>query len=237
MLATLRRIVFATILIVAFSTAVSAAKIGPTLESKLTGLPNSAGVGVVIISFNTASGLSANHLDVLRAVGINRAITLQQLGMVASVATAGQVRALANNNDVRSIWSNDQLFYSMNQARVLTGVDKLRVDPLFRIGGLPIGGQGNFSAVINDSELTEHIQTSIIQTTLFKTSRLSLMSAYFHRGHPHLPAPLERVLLRYWFSRTYRIRTVTSGTERTARGFWVELDKPQAAFMQASRPE
>jgi len=151
MLATLRRVVFATALIVAVGNAASAAKIGPTLESTLTGLPNSSGVGVVFIAFNTTSGLSASHLDVLRAVGITRAITLQQLGMVATVATAGQVRALASNGVVRSIWSNDQLFYTMNQARVLAGVDKLRVDPLFRIGGLPIGGQGNFSAVINDS--------------------------------------------------------------------------------------
>jgi hypothetical protein len=87
MVATLRRILFATAFIVAVSTAATAAKIGPTLESRLTGLPNSDGIGVVIISFTTTSGLSASHLDVLRAVGITRAITLQQLGMVAAVAT------------------------------------------------------------------------------------------------------------------------------------------------------
>src|SRR5215470_16006235 len=40
MLGMLRRIVFATALIVAVSTAASAAKIGPTLVSKLNGLPD-----------------------------------------------------------------------------------------------------------------------------------------------------------------------------------------------------
>jgi serine protease AprX len=151
MLGTLRRIVFATAVIVAISTAATAAKLGPTLASTLTGLPNSAGVGAVIISFNSSNGLTTNHLDLLRALGITRGITLQQLGMVAAFANAGQVRALASDNEVRSIWTNDQLFYSINQARVLTGVDRLRADQLFRIGGLPIAGQGNFSAVINDS--------------------------------------------------------------------------------------
>jgi serine protease AprX len=151
MLGTLRRIVFATAVIVAISTAATAAKLSPTLASTLTGLPNSAGVGAVIISFNSSNGLTTNHLDLLRALGITRGITLQQLGMVAAFANAGQVRALASNTEVRSIWTNDQLFYSINQARVLTGVDRLRADQLFRIGGLPIAGQGNFSAVINDS--------------------------------------------------------------------------------------
>src|SRR4029453_4629906 len=139
--------VFATAVIVAISTAATAAKLGPTLASTLTGLPNSAGVGAVIISFNSSNGLTTNHLDLLRALGITRGITLQQLGMVAAFANAGQVRALASDNEVRSIWTNDQLFYSKNQARVLTGVDRLRADQLFRIGGVPIAGQGKFSAV------------------------------------------------------------------------------------------
>jgi len=73
--------------------------------------------------------------------------------MVAAAATAGQVRALANRPEIRSLWSNDPLLYNMHQARILTGVDKLRTDATITKlnGGLPISGKGNFSVVINDS--------------------------------------------------------------------------------------
>jgi serine protease AprX len=151
MLGRIRQIAFAALLICAISFAASAAKLSPALSSMLGTLPNSASVGVVIVSFNTTSGLNATHLTTLRGVGIIRGITLQRLGMVAAAATAGQVRALANNSAVRSIWLNDQLTYFNNQARVLVGIDKLRADPAFRIAGLPVAGQGNFSAVINDT--------------------------------------------------------------------------------------
>jgi serine protease AprX len=73
--------------------------------------------------------------------------------MVAMPATAAQVRSLASNSAVRSIWSNERLRYFMEEARMLTGVDRLRTDNAFTLanGGLPVSGQGNFSVVVNDS--------------------------------------------------------------------------------------
>lgn len=130
-----------------------AATLSPTLQSKLGGAADSVSVGTVIVAFNSTNGLNDSHLNALRAVGINRGYSLSQLGMVATVATVGQVRALAGNSAVRSVWSNDRLFYYMNQARVLAGVDRLRTDSALtmRNGGMPVSGQGNFSVVINDS--------------------------------------------------------------------------------------
>ena len=153
MMQILRRITITAILICAVSVAASAAKLSPSLATQLKSLPDTASVGVVIVSFNTSSGLSASQLNVLRSVGIINGVTLQQLGMVAAVANAGQVRALVNSSAVRSVWSNDALIMYLNQARVLCGVDRLRIDPAFTKAnlGLPISGQGNFSAVINDT--------------------------------------------------------------------------------------
>ena len=73
--------------------------------------------------------------------------------MVAAPATVAQVKALANNSSVRSIWSNDQLYYYEYQTNTLTGVDRLRSDAAITKanGGLPVSGKGNFSVVINDS--------------------------------------------------------------------------------------
>jgi serine protease AprX len=132
---------------------IAAATLSPTLQSKLGGAADSVSVGTVIVAFNTSNGLNNSHLNALRAVGIRRGFALSQLGMVATVATAGQVRALAANSAVRSVWSNDPLYYYLNQARVLAGVDRLRTDGSLttRNGGLPVSGQGNFSVVINDS--------------------------------------------------------------------------------------
>ena len=130
-----------------------AASLSPTLQNKLTSIADNVEVGMVIVSFNTNNGLQESHLNVLRAVGITGGQTFPTLGMVAQPMTAGQVRALQNNPNIKSLWSNDKLIYYMNQARVLTGVERLRTDSqfTFRNGGMPVSGAGNFSVLVIDS--------------------------------------------------------------------------------------
>jgi len=132
---------------------VQAAKLSPTLQSQLNGLADSASVGVVIVSFNTTNGLSLANTTLLRSVGVTSGVTFEKLGMVGAVLTAGQVRALAANSSVKSIWSNDRLQYFINSARMLTGVDQMRIDPAItlRNGGMPVSGSGDFSVMVIDS--------------------------------------------------------------------------------------
>ena len=163
----------AILLIVALAApAASAATLGSSLTSKLAGLADASPVGTVIVSFNTSSGLKATHLTTLTLAGITRGYTLQSLGMVAVPATAGQIRALASNSSVRSIWLNDRLSYLNDQTRVLTGVDRMKADPEFtRLhGGLPVNGQG-IGVMINDSgidathpdlPLTSHVVQNVL---------------------------------------------------------------------------
>ncbi len=153
----IRRLAFRTMMLVLVLTASAmlsqAATLSQTLQTTLASAANNVPVGIVIVSFNTSNGLNNSHLSILRSVGILKGLKLNRLGMVAMPATAGQVRALAANAAVRSIWSNDRLYYFLNQARVLAGVDRLRQDSQFTQanGGLPVSGSGNFSVVINDS--------------------------------------------------------------------------------------
>ncbi len=149
----LQRIIVASAFILLVWVSPSAATLSSTLASKVASLPDAADVGIVIVAFNGNAGLSASHLDVLRSAGITKGITYSHLGMVGAPATAGQVRALAASTAVRSLWSNDRLFYYNNETRVVSGVDRLRSDPAFTRanGGLPVSGAGNFSIVINDS--------------------------------------------------------------------------------------
>lgn len=129
------------------------AKLSPNLTSAVKRVTDRTSVGVVIVSFNTTTGLNNSHLGVLRGLGILNGVTLPKLGMVAVVATAGQVKSLAARPEVRSVWSNDRLRYLMHQARVVAGVEKMRTDANFtRLnGGLPVSGKGDFSVVIDDS--------------------------------------------------------------------------------------
>src|SRR5437868_6477293 len=111
MLRIIRQFLPALLFCFAIVSSVSAATLSPTLNSQLANLADTENVGLVIVAFDTNNGLTNSHLDVLRTVGIVNGITLQHLGMVAVPATAGQVRALASNSAVRSIWSNDRLHY------------------------------------------------------------------------------------------------------------------------------
>lgn len=147
------KLIVALLVNIAIAVWAAAATLGPVLQSQLNGLANTASVGVIIVSFDTTAGLNNSHLDVLRGVGVTRGIMLQRLGMVAAPMTAGQVRALVYNPAVVSIWSNDRLSYFDDQARTVTGVERVRIDGGFtlRNGGMPVSGAGNFSLVINDS--------------------------------------------------------------------------------------
>jgi serine protease AprX len=129
------------------------ATIGPKLRSQLEGLGDAASVGMVVVTFHTTNGLQDSHLNVLRSVGVTGGQTFPTLGMVAQPMTAGQVRALAANAAVRSIWSNDPLVYYMNQARVMGGVAKLQSESAFTVrnGGMPVSGAGDFSVLVIDS--------------------------------------------------------------------------------------
>lgn len=143
----------ALLLCAALNLTLAAATLSPALQNRLNGLANTANVGVVIISFDTNTGLNNTHLAVLQSLGVTKGLTLQRLGMVAAPLTAGQARALAATSAVISLWSNDRLQYFDHQTRTLTGVERTRIDANFtRLnGGLPVTGAGNFSLVINDS--------------------------------------------------------------------------------------
>ncbi len=141
-------------LLLALPSIVTAAVIGSSLQTKLATAQPAEVVGLVIVAFNdNDGGLTGAHLDVLRAQGITTGQRLNQLGMAAVTATAAQVQALARNAAVRSIVLNAPLQWSMHQARVLSGAERVETYARFTAanGGLPLSGKGNFSVVVNDS--------------------------------------------------------------------------------------
>ena len=214
--------IIATLIICsALAASSSAATLSPALQTQLKGLANNASVGVVIISFNAPNGLTENHLNILRGVGITKGVTFQKLGMVGAALNAGQARALANNPSVVSIWSNDRQVYYMNQARTLTGVDRVRFDESFTVrNGYPVTGaddvnlQHPFSVLVIDSGIdATHgdlpLGTKVIQNTQRVVSTDAGNTGITIAGQP------VTVFTPRSLSRTSLTRT-TSATERTA---------------------
>ena len=214
---------------------VYAARLSPQLTSQVAGLGDAASVGVVIVSFNTSSGLTPANLDILRGVGVSSAVTFNKLGMVGAVLTAGQVKALAANPAVRSIWSNDRLQYYINAARTVTGVDKVRTDASMTLknGGMPVSGDGNFSVMVIDTGIDATTAdlpygTKVIQNTQRSSPPIRATPA-------SLSAAFRSTASRLRFrSRTSPTQT-TSGTGRTARASSAASARVRAGLTRALR--
>ncbi|HZN94922.1 MAG TPA: S8 family serine peptidase, partial [Myxococcales bacterium] len=149
--------------------------VSPVLAEQLASLADGASVGVVIVSFRTSGPLLPAHLAVLQGLGVTRGATLPNLGMVAAPLTAGQARALASRDDVRSLWDNRRLSYLDHQARTLGGVERVRGSAAFTAlnQGLPVTGHG-VGVVINDSGIDARhddllLGTRVVQNVLIAT--------------------------------------------------------------------
>ncbi len=126
------------------------AVLSSALASRISSLTPTQSAGVVIISFNTATGLAGvPNLDtpltgILARNGIAVGSRFESIGMIAAVLTKAQVLSLQNESSVRSLWDNYRLYYQLHQARVLCGVDRLRADAAMtaRNGGVPVNGAG-----------------------------------------------------------------------------------------------
>lgn len=180
----IRRVLSSILLIIVVAAAgigAQAASLSPTLTTQLATAADDVEVGMVVVAFNTTNGLQESHLNILRGIGINAGYTYPTLGMAAMPMTAGQVRLLKNDPAVRSLWSNDKLFYYMHQARVLAGVTRVQSDAAMtlRNGGMPVSGAGDFSVMVIDSgvdathsdlqfgtKVVQNVQTPVAAGTL-----------------------------------------------------------------------
>jgi hypothetical protein len=127
----------------------AAAVIGKSLQSKLANIADTQAVQVVV-TFEGEGPLSESQLSALDALGVN-GLHFQALPIAGVVATADQIDAIANLAGVRSVWLNEPVELFNDEARALTGVDRMRTDANLRSAiGLPYSGKG-VGVVINDS--------------------------------------------------------------------------------------
>jgi subtilisin family serine protease len=104
----------------------------------------------VIVTFNDAGAPSPASLAKLQALGL-KGVTLRSLPMAAVVATPDQVRTLAADPQIKSVYWNAPLAWDNAEATELTGVDRLRRDAALRnASGLPYTGKG-VTVLVNDT--------------------------------------------------------------------------------------
>jgi len=106
----------------------------------------------VVVTFNGEGAPQPAHLGLLSQVGITQGVTFHSVPVAGILATSAQVNALAQRPEVKSIYLNKKLSYYNYEATHLTGVKRLRTDPVItaKNNGLPLSGKG-IGVLINDS--------------------------------------------------------------------------------------
>lgn len=156
----------------------NSAVIGKSLQNKLS---TATGKLEVIVTFHGSGTPTAEHLQLVKGVGITSAVSLKSLPMVGAAATPSQIEQLALKEQVRSIFFNEKLSYYNADATALTGVDKVRTDSSMTKanGGLPFSGKG-VGVVVNDSGVDgthkdHELGKNLVQNVMASTNLHSLL--------------------------------------------------------------
>ena len=83
----------------------------------------------VVVSYQQQGAVNATQLQALRTLGIGKGIGMRNLPIAGALATPAQIRALAQRSDVRAIHLNRALEYYNQEARELSGVNRVQANP------------------------------------------------------------------------------------------------------------
>ncbi|PKR77736.1 peptidase S8 [Halalkalibacillus sediminis] len=146
--------------------------IDPKLEEALE---KDLNVYEVIVSYRQTDPLSDQQVDALHSIGIETGLVMDSLPMAGVLATKSQIDELSNQDDVLSIYLNEELEYFNEESNDITGVEKLRTDSELQKenGGFPFTGEG-IGVVVNDSgvdglhkdiEYPDHLVQNVMAST------------------------------------------------------------------------
>jgi serine protease AprX len=104
----------------------------------------------VVVSYEHAGPANASELAVLSSLGITQGVRMRSLPIVGAKATPAQIRALAERDDIASVYLNRQLRYFNLESRQISSTKRAqeRSQDFGRV--VPFSGRG-VTAMINDS--------------------------------------------------------------------------------------
>ncbi len=129
--------------------ALADAHLDPQLVSKMASAAATDNLQVVI-SYKQSVPVSAAQVNALKALGIDKGVTMRTLPIAGALATPAEIRALAQRDDVASIYFNAPLRYMNKEAREISGAARAVQNPGDYGRAIPFSGDG-VTVVVNDS--------------------------------------------------------------------------------------
>ncbi len=129
--------------------ALADAQLDPQLVSKMTSASPAENLQVVI-TYKQSGPVSAAQIAALKSLGIDKGVTMRTLPIAGALATPAEIQALAQRDDVASIWSNAPLRYMNKEQREISGAARTVQNPGDFTRAIPFSGRG-VTVVVNDS--------------------------------------------------------------------------------------
>jgi len=132
----------------------------------------------VVISYEQSGPVTAGQLAALDALGIDKGITMRTLPIAGALATPAEIRALAQRDDVASIYWNAPLQYFNKEARELSSAARTVENPADYGRPIPFSGAG-VTVLVNDSGIdATHMDLQFGDHVVQNTQGATNLAAY-----------------------------------------------------------
>jgi serine protease AprX len=104
----------------------------------------------IVVSYEQSGPLRPEQIATLRGLGIDTGVTMRSLPIAGALATPAQIRALAERDDVASIYWNAPLRFFNKEQREMSGAARAVNNPADYRRAIPFSGFGT-TVMVNDS--------------------------------------------------------------------------------------
>ena len=169
--------------LLASGVALADAHLDPQLVQKMASAA-AADELAVVVSYKQSGPVTAAQLNMLKSLGIERGRTMRTLPIAGVLATPAEIRALAQRDDVVSVYWNAPLRYFNKEQREMSGAARVVANPADFLRAIPFSGRG-VGVMVNDSgidathedlKLGEHVVENVLapQNILAEIARESV---------------------------------------------------------------
>ncbi|HET6806865.1 MAG TPA: S8 family serine peptidase [Frateuria sp.] len=162
--------------LLASGVALADARLDPQLVDQMNASPTAP--LEVVISYKQSGPVTADQLAVLKSLGITQGLTMHTLPIAGALATPTEIRALAQRDDVVSIYANRRLRYLDAEANGLSGAGRTVANPADFHRAIPFSGKG-VTVEINDSGIdATHMDLQYGPHVVQNTQAVTNLAAY-----------------------------------------------------------
>jgi serine protease AprX len=104
----------------------------------------------VVVTYAQSAPVSAAQVEALKSIGIEKGVTMRTLPIAGALATPAEIRALAQRDDVASIYWNAPLRFFNKEQREISGAARAVENPGDYGRAIPFSGAG-VAVLVNDS--------------------------------------------------------------------------------------